>query len=54
MPNQLIAAMHQDKKVKDGAPTFILARGIGKSFIPRGVDRARLRDFLLEELRSNG
>jgi 3-dehydroquinate synthase/shikimate kinase/3-dehydroquinate synthase len=50
----LLAAMAQDKKVRDGTPTFILARGIGRSFIERGVELARLRDFLLSELRSNG
>jgi 3-dehydroquinate synthetase len=46
--------MSQDKKVKDGAPVFILARGIGKSFIARGIEVSRLRDFLKAELRSNG
>ncbi|MBV9431380.1 MAG: 3-dehydroquinate synthase, partial [Hyphomicrobiales bacterium] len=50
----LLAAMAQDKKVKDGTPTFILARGIGKSFIQRGIELSRLRDFLAAELRSNG
>jgi 3-dehydroquinate synthase/shikimate kinase/3-dehydroquinate synthase len=50
----LLEAMSQDKKVKDGALTFILARGIGRSFIERGVDASRLRDFLIAELRSNG
>ncbi len=50
----LTAAMAQDKKVKDGTPTFILARGIGKSFIQRGIELQRLRDFLSAELRSNG
>ena len=37
----LVDAMAQDKKVKDGALTFILARGIGQSFIARGVGRRR-------------
>ena len=50
----LTAAMAQDKKVRDGTPTFILARGIGRSFIQRGVELERLRDFLFSELRSNG
>jgi 3-dehydroquinate synthase len=40
--------------VRDGTPTFILARGIGKSFIQRGIELQRLRDFLRAELRSNG
>jgi 3-dehydroquinate synthase len=50
----LLEAMSQDKKVKDGMPTFILARGIGESFIERGVDALRLREFLVAELRHNG
>jgi 3-dehydroquinate synthase len=50
----LMEAMAQDKKVRDGSLTFILAHGIGKAFIARGVERASLRDFLVEELRSNG
>ena len=29
--------MGQDKKVKDGRLTFILARGIGKAFITQDV-----------------
>ena len=36
--DELLDAMAQDKKVKGGALTFILARGIGQSFIARGVD----------------
>ena len=39
----LLDAMAQDKKVRDGALTFILARGIGRSFIAPGVDRAAVR-----------
>jgi 3-dehydroquinate synthase len=50
----LVEAMSQDKKVKDGAPVFILAHGIGKSFIAHGIELARLREFLGLELRSNG
>jgi 3-dehydroquinate synthase/shikimate kinase/3-dehydroquinate synthase len=50
----LLEAMAQDKKVKDGALTFILARGIGRGFIERGVDPARVREFLVAELRHNG
>ena len=46
--------MSQDKKVKDGTPTFILARGIGRSFIERRVEASRLREFLAAELRHNG
>jgi 3-dehydroquinate synthase len=50
-PDDLLAAMAQDKKVKDGALTFILARGIGQSFVARGVDPDAVRGFLADELR---
>ena len=46
----LVEAMAQDKKVRDGALTFILARGIGRSFIAPGIDRAEVRAFLDAEL----
>ena len=46
----LVDAMAQDKKVKDGALTFILARGIGRSFIARGVEAPQVRAFLTEEI----
>src|SRR6195952_1572859 len=46
----LLDAMAQDKKVRDGALTFILARGIGQSFIAPGVDRAEVAAFLRDEL----
>lgn len=35
--DRLIHHMHQDKKVKDGQVTFILARGIGRAFVARDV-----------------
>jgi 3-dehydroquinate synthetase len=41
--------MAQDKKVKDGALTFILARGIGQSFIARAVPTDTVRKFLVGE-----
>jgi 3-dehydroquinate synthase/shikimate kinase/3-dehydroquinate synthase len=44
--------MAQDKKVRDGALTFILARGIGQSFIAPGIDAAEVRAFLTDELRA--
>lgn len=44
---QLIA---QDKKVKRGAFTFILARGIGKSFIADNVDPWAISEFLTAQL----
>jgi shikimate kinase/3-dehydroquinate synthase len=42
--------MAQDKKVKDGQLTFILARGIGQSFVARGVAAADVRAFLAHQL----
>jgi 3-dehydroquinate synthetase len=50
-PDALLAAMAQDKKVKDGALTFILARGIGESFVARGVEPDAVREFLADQLR---
>lgn len=46
----LLDAMAQDKKVVGGALTFILARGIGKSYIAKGVDVPAVRDFLAGEI----
>ncbi len=40
----------QDKKVSRGALTFILTRGIGDSFVEKGVDPALVSDFLREKL----
>ena len=40
----------QDKKVKRGKLTFILARGIGAGFIAPDVDAAEVRAFLAEKL----
>ncbi|SFI21675.1 3-dehydroquinate synthase [Albimonas pacifica] len=42
----LIALMAQDKKVKAGVPTFILARGIGEAFVTRDVPVEALSDTL--------
>ena len=42
----LMTLIAQDKKVSRGALTFILARGIGQSFIARDVDPAAVRAFL--------
>jgi 3-dehydroquinate synthase len=50
----ILDAMAQDKKVRDGALTFILARGIGQSFIAPGVDRAEVAAFLRDELHPDG
>jgi 3-dehydroquinate synthase len=43
---QLIA---QDKKVKRGKLTFILARSIGETFVGNDVDAAEVRAFLAEQ-----
>ncbi|SIR02463.1 3-dehydroquinate synthase [Bosea sp. TND4EK4] len=46
----IVAAMAQDKKVKRGALTFILARGIGRSFIAPGIPADDVRGFIADEL----
>ncbi len=48
--DEIVAAMAQDKKVKRGVLTFILARGIGRSFIAPGVAADDVRAFVAEEL----
>ncbi|HEY7664435.1 MAG TPA: 3-dehydroquinate synthase [Xanthobacteraceae bacterium] len=52
MPNadRLMELIAQDKKVKRGKLTFILARGIGASFIATDVDPADVHAFLIEKL----
>jgi 3-dehydroquinate synthase len=50
-PDELLAAMYQDKKVKAGRLTFILARGIGRSFVAPGIDADEVRAFLAGESR---
>ncbi|WP_121064886.1 3-dehydroquinate synthase [Chachezhania antarctica] len=46
----LLALMGQDKKVIDGKLRFILARGIGDSFVTSEVDRADVHAVLSEAL----
>lgn len=46
----IVDAMFQDKKVQRGALTFILARGIGQSFIAKNVAAEDVRRFLASEL----
>ena len=48
--DELMAFMEQDKKVKDGAMTLILFRGIGDTFVARNVARADIRGFLASAL----
>ncbi|MGH6828073.1 MAG: 3-dehydroquinate synthase, partial [Rhizomicrobium sp.] len=42
----LLAAMRHDKKAKDGALVFVLARGLGKAFIARDVPLDAVKDVL--------
>jgi len=46
----LMDLIAQDKKVKRGALTFILVRGIGASFVARDVEATEVRAFLEEKL----
>jgi 3-dehydroquinate synthase len=46
----LMELIGQDKKVRRGKLTFILVRGIGRSFIARDVDPAQVHAFLEEKL----
>jgi len=46
----ILEAMQQDKKVERGALTFILARGVGQTFIAKGVPAEAVLDFLRDEL----
>ena len=46
----LMDLIAQDKKVKRGALTFILVRGIGQAFIENNVDPAEVRAFLEKQL----
>jgi 3-dehydroquinate synthase len=46
----LMNLIAQDKKVKRGKLTFILARGIGTAFIASDVDAADVRAFIAEKL----
>src|SRR5208282_1044871 len=48
--DRLMDLMAQDKKVKRGMPTFILARGIGAAFVETGVDQDGVRAFFDEKL----
>lgn len=45
-PAALIAHMAQDKKVKDGRLTFVLAKGIGRAFLTRDVPIAAVAEIL--------
>lgn len=44
--DDLLKHMAQDKKVRDGKLTFVLARRIGESFVTRDVSADQVRDYL--------
>ena len=48
--DELLRLMGQDKKVRQGRLTFILARAVGEAFITREVEPAEVRDFLAREI----
>ncbi len=48
----LIAHMAQDKKVKDGRITFVLARGIGQAFLTSDVETAAVEEMLTDALQA--
>jgi 3-dehydroquinate synthase len=45
----LVRHMAQDKKAEGGALTFILAHGLGRAFVAKGVETDAARDFLIAE-----
>ncbi|MGL4438109.1 MAG: 3-dehydroquinate synthase family protein, partial [Bosea sp. (in: a-proteobacteria)] len=47
----MLSAMAQDKKVSAGELNFILARGIGQSFIARNIPAEKVIAFLTHEMR---
>ena len=46
----LMSFIAQDKKVKRGALTFILTKGIGKSYIADDIPPSEVSGFLTEQL----
>jgi 3-dehydroquinate synthase len=49
-PERLVHLIGQDKKVRQGRLTFILARDIGQAFIAPDIDAADVRAFLTQRL----
>ncbi|WP_417680833.1 3-dehydroquinate synthase [Roseibium sp.] len=47
----LMDIIAQDKKVSRGQLTFILSRGVGESFVEKGVEPETVRTFLEEKLK---
>jgi 3-dehydroquinate synthase len=51
-PERMLDYIAQDKKVSRGALTFILTRGIGRSFVAKDVPASEVMSFLKENLPS--
>ena len=49
---ELINLMGQDKKVRDGELTFVLARGIGQAFVTDDVELEDVTAILEEHLQA--
>jgi 3-dehydroquinate synthetase len=49
----LLDLMEQDKKVRRGALTFILVRGIGKAFVQTGVEAAPVHALIDQAIRED-
>ena len=45
----LLGRMAGDKKAEGGALTLILAQGVGRAFVAKGVDAGEVRAFLIDE-----
>ena len=50
-PFAVVDAMQQDKKVERGALTFILAKGIGRAFIAKGIAADEVLGFLEDDMK---
>jgi len=48
----ILDAMYQDKKVVEGALTFVLARAIGDCFVAKEIEPDDVRAFLQDELKT--
>lgn len=51
-PGRLVGHMAQDKKVKDGRPTFVLAKAIGEAFLCDTVDMNAVTRVLEAEIKA--
>jgi 3-dehydroquinate synthase len=47
--DRLLTHMMQDKKSEGGALVFVLAHGIGRAFVARGVEASAVHDHLIKE-----